>query len=199
MRWFPYEAGHGTTTPGPWRSWMRSGVVCSHRMTVLRALRLDGGAISLSIETIFLSRKKGAIYVALASDTPAGMPETVVSLGAAVASVKLDYLEAAARALEAPAGAKERAGQQVRTSVALPTVAAASVAPAPQTWPRATVFPSSFASNRYTSQRVLWRPSVLGSSPIAEPSRAAFLNPRKLASPTLWPDEQTVRGGAPRS
>lgn len=80
---------------------------------------IDGGAISLSIETIFLSRKKGAIYIALASDTAPGLPETQVTLGGAVANVKLDYFTPAA-------GAKERAGHQVRTSVALPTVAAAS-------------------------------------------------------------------------
>ncbi len=71
---------------------------------------LDGGAISLSVETIFLSRKKGAIYVALASDTGPGLPETKVTLGAGVASVKLDYQERGARA--------------VRTQVELPTVAA---------------------------------------------------------------------------
>ena len=35
---------------------------------------IDGGAISLSIETIFLSRKKGAIFVALAPAAPAGRP-----------------------------------------------------------------------------------------------------------------------------
>ena len=69
---------------------------------------IDGGAISLSIETIFLSRKKGAIYVALSSDTGPGLPETQVALGAAVANVKLDY--------------RERAGQQIRSQVALTTV-----------------------------------------------------------------------------
>ena len=76
---------------------------------------IDGGAISLSIETIFLSRKKGAIYIALASDTGPGLPETQVAAAAAVATVKLDY--------------KERSGQQIRSTVALPTVlpAAASV------------------------------------------------------------------------
>jgi Ca-activated chloride channel family protein len=76
---------------------------------------IDGGAISLSIETIFLSRKKGAIYIALASDTGPGLPETQVAAAAAVATVKLDY--------------KERNGQQIRSTVALPTVlpAAASV------------------------------------------------------------------------
>ena len=73
---------------------------------------IDGGAISLSIETIFLSRKKGAIFVALASDTGPGLPETQVAPGTAVASVKLDY--------------KERGGQQLRSTVALPTVLPAS-------------------------------------------------------------------------
>jgi len=69
---------------------------------------LDGGAISLSVETIFLSRKKGAIYVAMASDTGPGLPETKVALGTGVASVKLDY--------------RDRGGKAVRTQVDLPTV-----------------------------------------------------------------------------
>lgn len=76
---------------------------------------IDGGAISLSIETIFLSRKKGAIYIALGSDTGPGLPETQVALGGGVASVKLDY--------------RDRSGKLVQSQVALPTVAvdAASV------------------------------------------------------------------------
>ena len=73
---------------------------------------IDGGAISLSIETIFLSRKKGAIFVALASDTAPGLPETQVAPGTAVANVKLDY--------------RERGGQQIRSAVALTTVPAAA-------------------------------------------------------------------------
>ena len=73
---------------------------------------IDGGAISLSVETIFLSRKKGAIYVAMASDTGPGLPETKVALGAGVASVKLDY--------------HERGGKAVHTKVELPTVNASS-------------------------------------------------------------------------
>lgn len=51
------------------------------------------GAIKLAVETIFLSRKKGAIYVALASDTAPGQPETRITLGSAVASVDLHYVE----------------------------------------------------------------------------------------------------------
>ncbi len=73
---------------------------------------IDGGAISVSVETIFLSRKKGAIYIGLASDTGIGVPETNLALGAAVASVKLDY--------------KDRAGKSVRAQVELPTVAPAA-------------------------------------------------------------------------
>lgn len=69
---------------------------------------IDGGAISLSIETIFLSRKKGAIYVALASDTAPGLPESQLAIGSAAADVKLSY--------------RERGGQQVRSAVALTTV-----------------------------------------------------------------------------
>lgn len=70
---------------------------------------LDGGAIALSVETIFLSRKKGAIYIALTSDTRPGLPETVVALGSPVADVQLDY--------------QERGGKAVKTAVALSTVA----------------------------------------------------------------------------
>ena len=73
---------------------------------------IDGGAISLSVETIFLSRKKGAIYVALASDTGPGLPETRVALGDAVARVKLDYTQ--------------RDRTPVRTAVVLPMVAASA-------------------------------------------------------------------------
>jgi Ca-activated chloride channel family protein len=69
---------------------------------------LDGGAISLSVETIFLSRKKGAIYIAMASDTGPGLPETRVAPGSGVASVKLDY--------------HDRGGKAVRAQVELPTV-----------------------------------------------------------------------------
>ena len=54
---------------------------------------LDGGAIAVSVETIFLSRKKGAIFIALGSDTGPGLPETQVAPGTAVASVQLDYRE----------------------------------------------------------------------------------------------------------
>ena len=73
---------------------------------------IDGGAILLSIETIFLSRKKGAIYVALSSDTGPGLPETQVALGGGVADVKLAY--------------RDRGGKLVRDQVALPTVAASA-------------------------------------------------------------------------
>ena len=64
------------------------------------------------METIFLSRKKGAIYVALASDTGPGLPETRMALGEAVASVKLDYTQ--------------RDRTPVRTAVTLPMVAASA-------------------------------------------------------------------------
>ena len=73
---------------------------------------IDGGAISLSVETIFLSRKKGAIYIAMASDTGPGLPETKVAPGAGVASVKLDY--------------HDRGGKAVRAQVDLPTVDASA-------------------------------------------------------------------------
>jgi Ca-activated chloride channel homolog len=70
----------------------------------------DGGKISMAVETIFLSRKKGAIYVALASDTRPGMPETRAAVGGPVAGVQLGYLE--------------RTGKRVQTSVDLTLVAA---------------------------------------------------------------------------
>lgn len=62
---------------------------------------LDGGAIAVSVETIFLSRKKGAIFVALGSDTGPGLPETQVAPGTAVASVQLDYRERSGAAVKA--------------------------------------------------------------------------------------------------
>ncbi|MEZ4450243.1 MAG: VWA domain-containing protein [Nannocystaceae bacterium] len=68
------------------------------------------GSIKLSIETIFLSRKKGAIYVALASDTRPGLPETRVTSGSPVATVKLAYTQ--------------RGGGAQSTVVSLPTVTA---------------------------------------------------------------------------
>ncbi|MCB9700527.1 MAG: VWA domain-containing protein [Myxococcales bacterium] len=53
----------------------------------------DDGSIRVSVETIFVSRKKGAIYVALASQSAPGTPETRIDLGKAVASIGLKYLE----------------------------------------------------------------------------------------------------------
>jgi Ca-activated chloride channel homolog len=73
---------------------------------------LDGGAIAVSVETIFLSRKKGAIYVALASDTKQGLPETRAAVGVPVASINLGY--------------KERGGAAIKTTVDLPLVQAAT-------------------------------------------------------------------------
>jgi len=71
---------------------------------------LDGGAIAVSVETIFLSRKKGAIYVALASDTKPGLPETRPATGTAVASINLGY--------------QETGGAKLKTTVDLPLAAA---------------------------------------------------------------------------
>ncbi len=53
----------------------------------------DDGAIEVTVETIFLSRKKGAIFVAFAADGPQNLPETQLRPGAAVGSVTLGYLE----------------------------------------------------------------------------------------------------------
>lgn len=78
-----------------------------------KALQWQGdGAIAVSVETIFLSRKKGAIYLSLASDTRPGLPEQQVAVGGAVASVELAYLE--------------RGGQSVKGRVDLPLVAASA-------------------------------------------------------------------------
>jgi len=73
---------------------------------------LEGGAIAVSVETIFLSRKKGAIYVALASDTKPGLPETRPVTGTAVASINLGY--------------QERGGAKIKTTVDLPLAAAST-------------------------------------------------------------------------
>lgn len=61
----------------------------------------EGGSIALAIETIFLSRKKGAIYVALASDTKTGLPETRAAAGSSVASIQLGYQERGGKAVKA--------------------------------------------------------------------------------------------------
>lgn len=51
----------------------------------------DDGSISMAVETIFLSRRDGALYVALASDTPIGLPEKRARPGSAVVAVDLAY------------------------------------------------------------------------------------------------------------
>jgi Ca-activated chloride channel family protein len=72
----------------------------------------EGGGISLAIETIFLSRKKGAIYVAFASDSKPGLPEVRATLGAPVANIQLGF--------------QQRGGGAVKASVDLPLVEAKS-------------------------------------------------------------------------
>jgi len=51
------------------------------------------GAIELTVETIFLSRKKGAIYLAFAADGAPNLPEPVLSDKQAIAAVGLRYQE----------------------------------------------------------------------------------------------------------
>ncbi len=51
----------------------------------------DDGSIHLEVATIFLSRRKGAIYVAFSSDTRAGLPENKAPFGGSVAAVDLSY------------------------------------------------------------------------------------------------------------
>jgi Ca-activated chloride channel family protein len=53
----------------------------------------DEGAIRLEVATIFLSRRKGAIYIALASDGPLVLPGKRVRTGDAAARVSLAYEE----------------------------------------------------------------------------------------------------------
>jgi len=51
----------------------------------------DHRTISLHISTIFLSKKSGAIYVALGSDTADALPQTTLPVGGELASVRVDY------------------------------------------------------------------------------------------------------------
>lgn len=51
----------------------------------------DGGALSVTISTIFLSKRKGAIYLALKSGGGEALPRTTVAAGAPVAIAKLRY------------------------------------------------------------------------------------------------------------
>jgi Ca-activated chloride channel family protein len=51
----------------------------------------EGGAIRLQVATIFLSKRKGAIYVALAPAGPVGLPEARVDVGLPVATALVDY------------------------------------------------------------------------------------------------------------
>jgi Ca-activated chloride channel family protein len=58
-------------------------------------LRWDGNAIVLDVATIFLSRRKGAIYFALAPDEAHGdLPPPVTKNGGALADVKFSYRQA---------------------------------------------------------------------------------------------------------
>jgi len=53
----------------------------------------EDGALSVTISTIFLSKRKGAIYLALKSKGGEALPQTVVAEGAPVATVRLAYEE----------------------------------------------------------------------------------------------------------
>jgi Ca-activated chloride channel family protein len=53
----------------------------------------EDGAIELAVETIFLSRKKGAIYLAFAADGAPNLPEPVLKDKSQIASVGLRYHE----------------------------------------------------------------------------------------------------------
>lgn len=51
------------------------------------------GALRVQVATIFLSRKKGAIYLALAPDSPAGLPVPPPAARSALATVAIAYTE----------------------------------------------------------------------------------------------------------
>jgi Ca-activated chloride channel homolog len=53
----------------------------------------EDGSIKLHVQTIFLSRKKGAIYVAFGNDGKDNLPEAKVAVGKWVGSVAVSYLE----------------------------------------------------------------------------------------------------------
>ena len=75
------------------------------------ALRWKGDAIELDVTTIFLSRKKGAIYLAFAPSTSNNLPARRVARGATVGHVGLAY--------------EDTQGRQHRQGVALTSVAPA--------------------------------------------------------------------------
>ncbi len=51
----------------------------------------DNGDLYLKVSTIFLSKKKGAIFVAFSSDTRLGLPENKLPIGKTAGSISLDY------------------------------------------------------------------------------------------------------------
>ncbi len=53
----------------------------------------DDGSIKLHVQTIFLSRKKGAIYVAFAPDGKDNLPEAKIAIGKWVGAVAVSYLQ----------------------------------------------------------------------------------------------------------
>ncbi|MCA9687990.1 MAG: VWA domain-containing protein [Myxococcales bacterium] len=57
------------------------------------ALKWQGDAIELDVKTIFLSRKKGAIYLGFAPSGSANLPATPVAAGARVGHVALGYVD----------------------------------------------------------------------------------------------------------
>jgi len=75
----------------------------------------DGGALSVDIATVFLSRRKGAIYLALKSAAGPALPQTAIPEGAPVATVRLTY--------------QERGGARQRDDFALVRRAPESVGP----------------------------------------------------------------------
>ena len=67
-----------------------------------------GGALEVDIATLFLSRKDGAIYVAVAPDGKASLPRAKVAEGDSIATVSMSYTP--------------RAGKRERTKAKLTTV-----------------------------------------------------------------------------
>ena len=53
----------------------------------------EQGGLSLSIATLFLSKRKGAIYIALAPDVAEGLPASWLEVGASVVEAQMSYTE----------------------------------------------------------------------------------------------------------
>lgn len=78
----------------------------------------DGGALSVTISTIFLSKRKGAIYLALKSQGGEALPQTEVAEGDAVATAALRYEDRDGRRQTDELGLVRRAPEDVGAGLA---------------------------------------------------------------------------------